>query len=177
MYLKPNVKLSSLLPLCLAFLLLGLGCDGKPSDVISSGRLVISIPEPTPTPIPEPTATPEPTPTPIPEPTPTPELLDTVYEQSIERWRRTVRGALSEYGLVDQEDNFMRVLWCESRGDPNALNQESGASGLMQHIPRYWEERARLSGFQGASPFDPVANIYAAVWLLDIGGWEHWECN
>ena len=50
----------------------------------------------------------------------------------------------------------MRVMWCESRGDPDAVNAESGASGLMQHIPRYWDERARAAGFQGASPFDPM---------------------
>ena len=51
--------------------------------------------------------------------------------------------ALAEYGLSNEEDRFMRVMWCESRGDPDAVNAESGASGLMQHIPRYWDERAR----------------------------------
>ena len=71
----------------------------------------------------------------------------------------------------------MRVMLCESRDDPDALNAESAASGLMQHIPQYWDERARAAGFQGASPFDPIANIYAFVWLLDIGGWSHLECK
>ena len=41
----------------------------------------------------------------------------------------------------------MRVMLRESRGDPDALNAESGASGLMQHIPQYWDERARTAGF------------------------------
>ena len=111
------------------------------------------------------------------EPTPTVILVDSPYGENVERWRSDVRGALAEYGLGDEEDRFMRVMWCESRGDPDAVNAESGASGLMQHIPRYWDERARAAGFQGASPFDPIANIYASVWLLDTGGWNHWECK
>ena len=41
----------------------------------------------------------------------------------------------------------MRVMLRESRGDPDSLNAESGASGLMQHIPQYWDERARAAGF------------------------------
>ena len=110
-----------------------------------------------------------------PEPTPTVILGDSPYGENVERWRSDVRGALAEYGLSDEEDRFMRVMWCETRGDPDAVNAESGASGLMQHIPRYWDDRARFAGFQGASPFDPIANIYASVWLLDVGGWSHWE--
>ena len=112
-----------------------------------------------------------------PEPTPTVILVDSPYGENVERWRSDVRGALAEYGLSDEEDRFMRVMWCESRGDPDAVNAESGASGLMQHLPRYWVDRARSAGFQGASPFDPIANIYASVWLLDVGGWSHWECK
>ena len=57
------------------------------------------------------------------------------------------------------------------------MNAESGASGLMQHIPRYWDEGLVLLVSKGASPFDPIANIYASVWLLDVGGWSHWECK
>ncbi len=142
--------------LCSVFLFMS-SCAGATSGVVSSGKPMVPTPEPTPTPIFE--------------------IIDSIYGENVERWRQSVRGALAQYGLEDEEDRFMRVLWCESRGDPDARNEESGASGLMQHLPRYWEERARLSGFQGASPFDPIANIYASVWLLDTGGWQHWECK
>ena len=166
--------------LCSVFLFMS-SCAGATSGVVSSGKPMVPTPEPIPTPIPTPTPTPTPTPIVIliPEPTPTPisEIIDSIYGENVERWRQSVRGALAQYGLEGEEDRFMRVLWCESRGDPDARNEESGASGLMQHLPRYWEERARLSGFQGASPFDPIANIYASVWLLDTGGWQHWECK
>ena len=150
------------------------GCSGSSQAVFTSGRIVSPTPEPTTTTIP----TPEPTPTTIPTPTvrPTPTMLEAIYEPEVERWRATVVEALQEYGLEEEERTFMRVLRCESFGDPDAKNPESGASGLMQHIPSYWPDRATAAGFHKASPFDPIANIYASVWLLDVGGWSHWEC-
>ena len=152
------------------------GCAGSSQSVFTSGRIATPTPEPTPTAIPTPT--PEPTPTAMPTPTvrPTPVTLEAIYEPEVERWRATVVEALQEYGLEDEERTFMRVLRCESFGDPDARNPESGASGLMQHIPSYWADRATAAGFHKASPFDPIANIYASVWLLDVGGWSHWEC-
>ena len=160
---------------------LNTGCGEGGNEVIASGRLYeqVTILEPTPTPTSITTTVEESVPIVVatPEPTPTVILVDSPYGENVERWRSDVRGALAEYGLSDEEDRFMRVMWCESRGDPDAVNAESGASGLMQHIPRYWEDRARSAGFQGASPFDPIANIYASVWLLDVGGWSHWECK
>lgn len=161
------------------------GCGEAGDEVIASGRfyeLKVTLEStPTPTPIPPSVVLAVedlvPAVIPTPEPTPTVLLVDSPYGENVERWRSDVRGALAEYGLSDEEDRFMRVMWCESRGDPDAVNAESGASGLMQHIPRYWDERARAAGFQGASPFDPIANIYASVWLLDMGGWSHWECK
>ncbi len=160
---------------------LNTGCGEGENEVIASGRLSkqIAIVEPTPTPTPVTTMVEESVPIELatPEPSPTVILVDSPYGENVERWRPDVRGALAEYGLSDEEGRFMRVMWCESRGDPDAVNAESGASGLMQHIPRYWDDRARSAGFQGASPFDPIANIYASVWLLDVGGWSHWECK
>ena len=157
------------------------GCGEGGNEVVASGRLYkqSAIIEPTPTATPVTTTLEDPVPIVVatPEPTPTVILVDSPYGENVERWRSDVRGALAEYGLSDEEDRFMRVMWCESRGDPDAVNAESGASGLMQHIPRYWDDRARSAGFQGASPFDPIANIYASVWLLDVGGWSHWECK
>ena len=169
----------SVLFIVVAFL--NTGCGEGENEVIASGRLYkqIAIVEPTPTPTPVTTTVEESVPIEvvIPEPTATVILVDSPYGENVERWRSDVRGALAEYGLSDEEDRFMRVMWCESRVDPDAVNAESGASGLMQHIPRYWDDRARSAGFQGASPFDPIANIYASVWLLDVGGWSHWECK
>ena len=111
-------------------------------------------------------------------PTPSPDVPE-VWGPAVDRWQPVVEIALQSYGLENQTDRFMKVMHCESRGDPKAVNASSGASGLMQHIPQWWAWRAEESGFAGASPLDPVANIFASAWLLalpDIGGWKHWEC-
>ena len=102
-----------------------------------------------------------------------------VWGWEVDRWQPIVEEALEDYGLESEVDAFMRVLHCESRGDPYAVNAASGAAGLMQHMPQWWDWRAEEIGYKGASAFNPVANIYASVWLLalpDIGGWKHWEC-
>ena len=74
---------------------------------------------------------------------------------------------------------FLSVMRCESQGDPDAYNESSGASGLMQHLSRFWDYRAEQVNMSGYSPFDPIANIHASFWLLTkrgYGGWVHWEC-
>ena len=157
-------------------LLVLVGCANSTHSIVTAGRMPTPTPEPTPTPIPTSTLLPTPTPIPTLTPRPTPVTAEAIYEPEVERWRVPVVEALKEYGLEEEEKTFMRVLRCESFGDPDAKNPESGASGLMQHLPSYWADRATASGFHGASPFDPIANIYASVWLLDIGGWSHWEC-
>ena len=102
-----------------------------------------------------------------------------VWGWEVDRWQPIEEEALESYGLESEVDAFMRVLYCESRGDPNAVNASSGAAGLMQHMPQWWDWRAEQIGYKGASVFDPIANIYASAWLLalpDIGGWKHWTC-
>lgn len=70
--------------------------------------------------------------------------------------------AISDHnsGTGDEFDNLVsRVIMQESRGDPNAVNKRTGASGLMQIMP----DTARDPGF-GVTPmdwnkrFDPVEN-------------------
>lgn len=77
-------------------------------------------------------------------------------------------------------DRAVRVLACESNGDPNAVNRTSGAAGLFQHIPRFWAERSAGAGYGGSDIFDPVANVAVAAWLAydaPAGGWHHWVCR
>lgn len=93
-----------------------------------------------------------------------------------EGWRPLVE-AYFEPGDVDRA---IRIMACESNGDPRARNPWSGASGLFQHMPRYWSERTSAAGFPGASIFDPEANVAAAAYLLydyPGGGWHHWVCR
>ena len=92
----------------------------------------------------------------------------------VERWRPLV-AAWFRPGDVDRA---MRILACESQGNPNAKNPRSSASGLFQHLGKYWASRSAAAGFAGASIFDPTANVATAAWLRDQpGGFSHWVCR
>ena len=65
-------------------------------------------------------------------------------------------------------------------GDPDAKNPNSSASGLMQHLTRYWPDRSTRAGYPDADVFDPNANIWVSAWLAlaaPEGGWQHWVCR
>lgn len=93
-----------------------------------------------------------------------------------EGWRPLVE----EYFKPGDVDRAIRIMSCESLGEPSARNPSSGASGLFQHMPGYWTERSQAAGFAGHSIFDPVANVAVAAWLVyeyGAGGWQHWVCQ
>jgi hypothetical protein len=86
--------------------------------------------------------------------------------RSVENWR----SAVSKYWRADQVDCVLGIIKRESRGDPTAYNSSYGASGLMQHLIKYWPSRAAGAGFvdsagKVASPFNGTANIAAGAWL------------
>lgn len=88
----------------------------------------------------------------------------------IERWRPIV----AKYFGAGFVDRALCLIGYESRGDPNAYNSGSGASGLFQHLARYWAERSSKAGWAGASIFDPEANVAVAAWLARQS-WRHWS--
>ena len=93
---------------------------------------------------------------------------------SVERWRSLVE---TYFRAVDV-DRVLRIMQCESRGNPDAYHSGSGASGLMQHLKRYWATRSAAAGYAGASIFNPTANVAVAAWLRDQpGGFLHWVCR
>ena len=71
----------------------------------------------------------------------------------------------------------LRVSYCESHWDAAAKNPTSSASGLFQHLARFWDGRSTRAGWAGASIFDPVANTAVAAYLYYSGGPGHWECK
>ena len=89
-----------------------------------------------------------------------------------------VRALVSLYFAAEDVNKAVRVAWCESRFDPNSTNLRTGAVGLFQHLPQYWEERASEAGFPGANATDPVASTAAAAWAVyDGGGWDTFACR
>ncbi|MEA2022764.1 MAG: hypothetical protein U9N79_00585 [Actinomycetota bacterium] len=89
-------------------------------------------------------------------------------QRDVENWRSTV----AKYWRADQVDCVLGIMVRESRGDPTAYNSSSGASGLLQHLSKYWSSRAAGAGFVDsnglvASPYNGAANIAAGKWLAD----------
>jgi hypothetical protein len=91
---------------------------------------------------------------------------------NVEQWRYLVAA----YFPADQVNLALRVMVCESGGNPTAKNPGSSASGLFQHLGKYWTKRSAAAGFAGASIFDPTANVAVAAWLA-AQGWSHWNAS
>ncbi|NNF65685.1 MAG: transglycosylase SLT domain-containing protein [Acidimicrobiia bacterium] len=76
-------------------------------------------------------------------------------------------------------------MTCESRGNPDAVNQSSQATGLFQFLPSTWAYSSVAAGFGGYPATHPEANVASAAWLLEhsiliehrLGPWGPWECN
>lgn len=89
-----------------------------------------------------------------------------------------VRALVSLYFEEEDVNRAVRVAWCESRFDPEAIDRRTGAVGLFRHLPRYWSERASSAGFPGAEPTNPEASTAAAAWAVyEGGGWDVFTCR
>lgn len=101
------------------------------------------------------------------------------FPPAVERWRPIV----ASYFPSSRVDGALAVIRCESAGDPNAYNPYSGASGLFQFLPATWATVSPRAGFEGASVFDPQANIGTAAWMSNYyasrgsGPWAPWTCR
>ena len=141
-----------------------------PVQIYSQPSLAPSQPAPAPS---------QPAPTSPPEAEPYDPGVNETFIPNVERWRNDVVAAIAAYGGPASEvDLFLTIMHRESRGQPDATNPTSGAAGLMQHMPQYWDQRAISAGYAGASPYDPIANINVSAWLLYQaagGGWGHWS--
>ena len=102
------------------------------------------------------------------------------HSPEVERWRPLVERYWTQYGYGDEVDYALMVMFGESWGVPTAQHPDSRASGLFQHLPRYWPDRSVAAGWAGADIFDPEANIAVAAWLRATSpshGWRHWEAT
>ncbi len=106
---------------------------------------------------------------------PDPEIIE------IETDPMTLETLIETYFKPEDKEWALRVVKCESLGEPDdtetdAYNEESGASGWFQHLPKFWEERTEAAGIPGADIFDPVAQVLIAAYLLyeTPSGKSHW---
>ena len=127
-----------------------------------------------------------------------------MWDPSVERWRSLVHYWLGVQGgdRYGQDpgrilDLTLGIMQAESSGMPDAVCHKewlgveppgydgtpiTRASGLFQHVPAYWTSRSRGAGFEGASIFNPNANIAVACYLLYaswpddvVPHWHHWS--
>jgi len=90
--------------------------------------------------------------------------------RNVEVWRPIV----AKYWAADRVDCVLGIIYRESKGNPRAYNSRYGASGLMQHLIKYWSGRATSAGFKDsnglvASPYNGEANIAAGAAIAGSG--------
>jgi hypothetical protein len=101
------------------------------------------------------------------------------YPPEVEQWRSLVEQFFPSHRV----EEALRIIDCESNGDPDAVNPYSGASGLFQFLPSTWATTAPNAGYGGYGPFDPEANVASAAWLanryeeLGYYYWQAWNCK
>lgn len=90
----------------------------------------------------------------------------------VEQWRPLVAGHFSDLGQ-DAVDMAMRIMACESGGNPSARNPRSTATGLMQIMASVWGPEF---GFSRGDLEIPELNLWAAREVYDRQGWNAWTC-
>jgi len=91
--------------------------------------------------------------------------------QSVEQWRPLVRKELAAAEMPLPDDLVLATIWTESRGNAGSTNAKSGASGLMQVMPKTleWYNRQTgsnipLSALRSSSK--PREQIRVGIWVL-----------
>lgn len=75
------------------------------------------------------------------------------------------------------EDRVIRIMMCESGGNPYAKNSSSSAFGLFQFISGTWQSTKKRAGRLDWEQDNAVHQIEAAIWLIKTDGFSHWVCK
>lgn len=97
--------------------------------------------------------------------------------------RRLIKCAFRHYGEAGQVTEALYVANRESNLWPWAYNSASGASGLYQHLRRYWVSRVKANipfwwfprAWPNVSPFSARANALVTAHMVKRGGWYPWR--
>jgi hypothetical protein len=103
--------------------------------------------------------------------------LQRISEPTLEEIVASLQALPPRDYLYQQAPDLAPRLDCiisgESGWDPSQQNARSRAAGLAQFLPSTWATTPE--GQQGLSPFEPIANIDAAIWLARTQGWSQWQ--
>jgi peptidoglycan hydrolase CwlO-like protein len=101
------------------------------------------------------------------------------HPPEVEQWRSLAQ----QFFPSNRVEEALRIIDCESNGDPDAVNPYTGAAGLFQFLPSTWASASPQAGYGGSSAVDPEANIATAAWLanhyqeLGYDYWHAWNCR
>lgn len=89
-------------------------------------------------------------------------------------------GALIRSVFGPTGDAAVSVADCESKLHPNSINPTSGAAGLFQFLPSWWDGKddVAFTDDDQWNPLDPVVNTEQA-YAASAGGtdWGPWSCK
>lgn len=89
--------------------------------------------------------------------------------------KKLIRCAVHRWDVPGGARKALYIANRESNFRPRAYNAYSGASGIYQHLRRYWPGRATTFGFHGWSAFNARANIMVAIRMVHrLGSWQPW---
>ena len=89
--------------------------------------------------------------------------------------KQLIRCAEDRWHVPGGPSMALYVANRESEFQPKAYNGYSGASGIFQHLRRYWPGRADAFGFNGWSAFNARANIMVTMRMVHrAGSWSDW---
>ena len=89
--------------------------------------------------------------------------------------KRLIRCATQRWRVPGGATKALAIAGRESDFRPKAYNSYSGASGIYQHLRRYWPGRASAFGFRGWSAFNARANIIVSIRMVHrLGSWWPW---
>ena len=96
----------------------------------------------------------------------------------VEQWRSLVVA----YWPPELVEWALRIMACESGGDPGARNPSSSAAGLFQFLRSTWDRGPApalgLGSYDSGAVYDPALNVMAAAWLYaNWGGASQWSCK
>lgn len=79
------------------------------------------------------------------------------------------------YGVSEKADKIKKIVWCESKGDPNAKNRWSTAGGIAQYLDSSWSATAQ--GQAGFSKYNTQAATEALVTDVLQGSEHKWNAS
>jgi hypothetical protein len=100
--------------------------------------------------------------------------LDTGWLDSV-----AFREMVNTHFASGDVNQAVRLAWCLSRFDVDAIDPGSGAVGLFQIDPLDWATATAEMGLpENADPFDPDLNVSVAAHIVYAGsGWSYWSCG